>query len=506
MELDSEVELIPQKGKERAKSPVEHNTHKEVPYAKGTNHIQRAQIDIYMSQYKQYYTVYKDKDWEMFPQIHQGVMNSWHILNKFLKEEEIVRYSNGWNPPSYKPRIKKKEATKEEAPVASTRKPQANGIPQEGKNNKKKELEKTILPKLQDYKNSKRCNGQCLQNGQNLDGIQGQGGAKNETTLFPKEITLSPDVLNTLTEIKNSILPPKEIQNSLLSLQEINNNSSSLTKIVVKNKKEIDNIKFIVENNKPKVLIYNTQKLIQGQQELYKYIKDIKDKTLTFNYDVSIDTLTEKLSKLSISVEKFEEKTSSHQIVLLDHVEKSDEARMNLKDDIQSEIRLFTEKMDKINEPNLNMPKLSTPFSHIRSPVKPKEEITNKFMTDLSHQDNNQVLMKEAPQLKEWPIFEGEGENDHMSFIKKIKILQEDYSIPDELFTARLHSLFERSAKRWYYGISKRNGTNTWSWWKQEIISKCANDSWRYKIKNSFENSFFDPDKDKPFTWLLKQA
>ncbi|MBW0548456.1 hypothetical protein O181_088171 [Austropuccinia psidii MF-1] len=48
-----------------------------------------------MSQYKQYYTVYKDKDWEMLPQIHQGVMNSWHILKKFLKEEEIVRYSNG---------------------------------------------------------------------------------------------------------------------------------------------------------------------------------------------------------------------------------------------------------------------------------------------------------------------------------------------------------------------------------------------------------------------------
>ncbi|MBW0559382.1 hypothetical protein O181_099097 [Austropuccinia psidii MF-1] len=93
------------------------------------------------------------------------------------------------------------------------------------------------------------------------------------------------------------------------------------------------------------------------------------------------------------------------------------------------------------------MPKLSTPFSHIRSPVKPKEELTNPFITDLSHQDNNQVLMKEAPQLKEWPTFTGEGEYDHMSFIKTIDMLQEDYAIPDELITARLHSLFEKSAK-----------------------------------------------------------
>ncbi|MBW0574050.1 hypothetical protein O181_113765 [Austropuccinia psidii MF-1] len=120
---------------------------------------------------------------------------------------------------------------------------------------------------------------------------------------------------------------------------------------------------------------------------------------------------------------------------------------MHLKDDIQSEMRLITEKMDKINEANSNMPKLSTPFSHIRSPLKPKEELTNPLITDLSHQDNNQVLMKEEPQLKEWPTFIGEGEYDHMSFIKTIDMLQEDYAIADSLITARLHSLFVKSAK-----------------------------------------------------------
>ncbi|MBW0530904.1 hypothetical protein O181_070619 [Austropuccinia psidii MF-1] len=39
---------------------------------------------------------------------------------------------------------------------------------------KEKELEETIFPKLQDPKTPKRCHGQCLQHGQNLDGIQGQ--------------------------------------------------------------------------------------------------------------------------------------------------------------------------------------------------------------------------------------------------------------------------------------------------------------------------------------------
>ncbi|MBW0589114.1 hypothetical protein O181_128829 [Austropuccinia psidii MF-1] len=107
-----------------------------------------------MSQYKQYYTVYKDKDWEMLPQIHQGVMNSWHILKRLLTEEEILVYSNGWNPLSSKPQIKKikehhskkREASKEQAPVASTSKPQANQPSQEGKKNKKKNLWKPYCP------------------------------------------------------------------------------------------------------------------------------------------------------------------------------------------------------------------------------------------------------------------------------------------------------------------------------------------------------------------------
>ncbi|MBW0565409.1 hypothetical protein O181_105124 [Austropuccinia psidii MF-1] len=102
-------------------------------------------------------------------------------------------------------------------------------------------------------------------------------------------------------------------------------------------------------------------------------------------------------------------------------------------------------------------------------------------MTDSSNQESNPVLMKEAPQLKEWPTFTGEGDYDHVQFIKTINMLKEDYAIPDQLITARLHSLFETSARSWYYGIRKTN-------------------------ENEFENSFLDPDKDEPLTWLSKQA
>ncbi|MBW0466119.1 hypothetical protein O181_005834 [Austropuccinia psidii MF-1] len=174
-----------------------------------------------------------------------------------------------------------------------------------------KEVKETIFPKLQYSKNPKICHGQCLHHGQDLDGIQGQRVTKNEKTPFPKPINLSPDVLNTLAEIKNSILPLKNIKNSLLYFKEINSSLLSLTKISEQNKKEINSPEIMWENNKPNVLINNTNRLIQGQQELYKYIRNIK-KSFAINYDISIDNLTEKLNKLSIYVEEFEEKTSSH--------------------------------------------------------------------------------------------------------------------------------------------------------------------------------------------------
>ncbi|MBW0532486.1 hypothetical protein O181_072201 [Austropuccinia psidii MF-1] len=120
---------------------------------------------------------------------------------------------------------------------------------------------------------------------------------------------------------------------------------------------------------------------------------------------------------------------------------------MNLKDDSQSEIRIISEKMDKINEANLNIPNLSSPFSRIRGPFNSREELTNPFITDSNHHDKKQVLMKESPQHKKWPKFTGEGEYDHMSFIKTIDMFQEDYSITDESITAIIQYLFQKLQK-----------------------------------------------------------
>ncbi|MBW0504064.1 hypothetical protein O181_043779 [Austropuccinia psidii MF-1] len=77
-----------------------------------------------------------------------------HIIKMFLKEEEIVKHSNGCNPLSSKPQVKKikdwhnkkREESKKEAPVAFTRKPQARQTPQQGKRNNKNNWRKSYSP------------------------------------------------------------------------------------------------------------------------------------------------------------------------------------------------------------------------------------------------------------------------------------------------------------------------------------------------------------------------
>ncbi|MBW0580281.1 hypothetical protein O181_119996 [Austropuccinia psidii MF-1] len=84
-------------------------------------------------------------------------------------------------------------------------------------------------------------------------------------------------------------------------------------------------------------------------------------------------------------------------------------------------------------------------------------------------------------------------------------MFKEDFNIPDEYMSARLHSLFNTSAKKWYYKMRQDHGKNSWAWWKEQIISKWANYFWRFKIKHSFEEAIFNIERDRPMSWFLKQ-
>ncbi|MBW0505200.1 hypothetical protein O181_044915 [Austropuccinia psidii MF-1] len=82
-----------------------------------------------------------------------------------------------------------------------------------------------------------------------------------------------------------------------------------------------------------------------------------------------------------------------------------------------------------------------------------------------------QALLKEVPKLKEWPHITGEGEYDHMEFIRGIHLMKEDFELPDRLVTTRFNPLFTISAHRWYIKLRQAHGHQHWTWCKTQIIN-----------------------------------
>ncbi|MBW0585124.1 hypothetical protein O181_124839, partial [Austropuccinia psidii MF-1] len=172
------------------------------------------------------------------------------------------------------------------------------------------------------------------------------------------------------------------------------------------------------------------------------------------------------------------------------HLAKSDNERQKLKNEIIANV----EQIYKNYEPH--MPRHSTPFTEEKPSVK------GSFTSFLGE---NVISAKNIPKLEEWPTFSGEGDYNHIEFIRTIDMLQEDFVISDEIMVGKLHCLFTRTAKKWYYKMRMNHGKHDWSWWKSEVITKWENNSWRFKMENAFESAIFNSEKDKPLTWVFKQ-
>ncbi|MBW0519304.1 hypothetical protein O181_059019 [Austropuccinia psidii MF-1] len=146
------------------------------------------------------------------------------------------------------------------------------------------------------------------------------------------------------------------------------------------------------------------------------------------------------------------------------HLAKSDSERQKLKNEIIANV----EQINKNYEPH--MPRNPTPLTEEKISVK------GSLTTFLRE---NVISSKDIPKLETWPTFSGE--------------------------VAKLHTPFTRTSKKWYYKMRQDHGKHDWSWWKSEMITKLAKNSWRFKMEDAFENAIFNPEKDKPLTWFFKK-
>ncbi|MBW0527046.1 hypothetical protein O181_066761 [Austropuccinia psidii MF-1] len=152
--------------------------------------------------------------------------------------------------------------------------------------------------------------------------------------------------------------------------------------------------------------------------------------------------------------------------------------------------------MNDIEQLLHTLPRISTPLNQNEGTRIPNPQLSevensqlkNELYTSFHNLEPSmgQELLKEVPKLKEWPHSSGEGEYDHMEFIRCIDIIKEDFELPDRLVTARLNILFTRSSHRWYIKLRPANGHQSWTWWKAQIINKWANDAWIFKVEKAF--------------------
>ncbi|MBW0500106.1 hypothetical protein O181_039821 [Austropuccinia psidii MF-1] len=167
------------------------------------------------------------------------------------------------------------------------------------------------------------------------------------------------------------------------------------------------------------------------------------------------------------------------------YLARSDSERHKLKNEIIAHI----EQTYRNYEPNSHIPRHSTPLTEERVPM--KESLT-PFLGE------NAICAKDIPILEKWATISGEGEYHHIDLIRTVYMVQEDFHILSEIIVGKLHSLFTGSAKKWYYKIRQDHGKHHLLWWKSEIITKWANNSWRFNMENAFGSPIFNSGKHKP--------
>ncbi|MBW0500961.1 hypothetical protein O181_040676 [Austropuccinia psidii MF-1] len=100
------------------------------PIPQGLNHFQVAAIEIYQSQYKNWFIAAKEEVWEICPSLWQWAMNSYLHIESFLGQEKAIELLGGWGQLSGKDKVKKiKNWFKSQSPLSIDQKKELEMTP-----------------------------------------------------------------------------------------------------------------------------------------------------------------------------------------------------------------------------------------------------------------------------------------------------------------------------------------------------------------------------------------
>ncbi|MBW0571474.1 hypothetical protein O181_111189 [Austropuccinia psidii MF-1] len=361
---------------------------------------------------------------------------------------------------------------------------------------------KALQPGLQDLKDSTRCHGKCISDGQNNDGITREGGSQIKISeIIPDIFDAIPELYEAITDVK-SYLSDKNtsICNNLktnnLSLSQINETLICFEKVLRTIRTSNNDNSFgnkineqsaITKELTDKYSKFNIDDMIETkikqaintiEEDNKKAFDDISKsftgvKTHIIALKKCFDTSKEEISKLTIKLNEVISDNTKQTELWNELTYKEDDHKKNVITSIQSlqhelrnSQRCNNSKMNDIEQLLNTLPRMSTPLNQNEGTGIPNPQVLdiensqlkNEFSTSFHNLEPSIGKLKEVPKLKEWPHFSGEGEYDHMEFIRGIDMIKEDFELPDRLVTARFNTLFTKSAHRWYSKLRQAHG------------------------------------------------
>ncbi|MBW0516049.1 hypothetical protein O181_055764, partial [Austropuccinia psidii MF-1] len=349
--------------------------------------------------------------------------------------------------------------------------------------------QKTLLPGLQNPKDSAGCHGKCISDGQKNDGIAEKGGSQIEISEIISDIL---DGIPNLYIAINDMKSHNSDKNSSICNNLKTNNLNKYSKF---------NIEFIIETR-----IEEAINIIKEDNKKFPY--DILNsftevKTYTISLKKCFDTSQQEVSKLTLKLNQATSDNTRQTELWQELTHKEDMYKIeviNLIYSFQHEIRnsqrCNNSEITDLEQLLHTLPRISTPLNQnegariLNQQVLDVEnsQLKAEFSTSFHNLEPSmgQALLKEVPKLKEWMHFSGEGEYDHMGFISGIEMIKEYFELPDKFVKVRFNTLFTRSAHREYIKLRQAHGHQSWTWWKTQIINKWANDAWRFKVETAF--------------------
>ncbi|MBW0548050.1 hypothetical protein O181_087765 [Austropuccinia psidii MF-1] len=332
-------------------------------------------------------------------------------IKRFLGKERTIELLGGWSPLFCKDKVKniknwlknqsllsidkKKEwemtpALETEVPVVSTSSRNVQGQAQrtseeaersqepsrQGK--RKRQLAQTLPTRVQDPQIGAFSHGQFVQYGQDLDGIHNQRAGKDEQDL-------STEIIQEIHFVKHGI----DV--------DIGKLDAKLTKITMDINDLNNNAKNYAEMHKSLINKLESLTSTCDRIESKYHVQDdeMEDLSIRHNND-QLKTLKDNVMAVVKNKDQF-----------ATNLARSESQRQKLKDEILAQM----EQINKNYESKPHMQRDSTPLAEENLSV-------NGSMTPFL--GKNVISAKDIPKLEEWPNSSGEGEYNHIEFIRNI--------------------------------------------------------------------------------------